>query len=457
MGKSDKSSGTRALDLHVHASGAALGEGEALKVKGGGRARLQVGDAGLRIDAALPAASLAEQRWVLDKALRKVRGLFKVGKVTLYGAAEVDDDALATLALDAHQAHKGKVEVAGRPAVQALVQRVGAAEDLYRRWVNEDPTIRTSVAIADDIAAWAAEREDVEVEVFDEARCQAEGLNLLMAVGGASQISPPRLVMARYRGAAGGASRGDATPLMLVGKGVTFDSGGINVKPYASYVSMMKNDMAGAALAWTLFKTLVEGGREAPLALAIPTCENPIGEGAMRPGALVKGHRGKTVRIDHTDAEGRLILADALSYASEKYDPAQIMVFATLTTSALVSYGPYTTPVHFAEGAMKDALASASAATGEDLHFFPARIWHREANRDREADVKNTARLPSHAARAAGSRNAAHFLTFFTDAPLVHLDIFASTWNWAGDAPGAGYGATGAPLRTVLRALEALG
>jgi leucyl aminopeptidase len=91
---------------------------------------------------------------------------------------------------------------------------------------------------------------------------------------------------------------------------------------------------------------------------------------------------------------------------------------------------------------------------GEDLHFFPERIWHLEANRDKEADLRNTARLPGDAVRAAGSRNAAHFLRHFTDRPLCHFDIFASTWNWAGDAPGAGYGATGAPLRTLLRAFE---
>ena len=161
------------------------------------------------------------------------------------------------------------------------------------------------------------------------------------------------------------------------------------------------------------------------------------------------------MRIDHTDAEGRLILADALSWASERFRPRKIVCFATLTTAALNSYGPYATPVHFADAALQTQLQAASASTGEDLHFFPTRVWHREANRDKEADVRNTARLPGNAVRGAGSRNAAHFLRYFTDVPLVHTDIFASTWNWAGDAPGAGYGATGAPLRTWLAALQA--
>ena len=175
----------------------------------------------------------------------------------------------------------------------------------------------------------------------------------------------------------------------------------------------------------------------------------------MRPGAVVQSYRGHKVRIDHTDAEGRLILADALAWATDTYAPERVVSFATLTTAALIAYGPYATPVHFASPALQRALADASAATGEDLHFFDRRVWHFEANRDEEADLRNTARLPGHASRGAGSRNAGHFLLHFTDTPLTHLDIFASTWNWAGDAPGAGYGATGAPLRTLVRGLSA--
>jgi len=239
---------------------------------------------------------------------------------------------------------------------------------------------------------------------------------------------------------------------MLLGKGITFDSGGINVKPYESFVSMMKNDMAGSALAWSCFKALVERGHDAPLLLVIPTCENPIGENAMRPGAVVKSYKGPSVRIDHTDAEGRLVLADALGWAVEHHAPSEVHCFATLTTSALIAYGPYATPVHFADSGLEAQLTAASAAWGEDLHFFPDRIWHREANKDQEADLRNTARLPGHASRGAGSRNAAHFVRWFADVPLVHFDIFGSTWNWAGDAPGAGPGATGAPLRTLLGA-----
>ena len=436
-------------NITLYASGASLPDsGSPMKAIKPAKARLDSRPERVDLHIALPAGDLADVRWAVWHVVRRVRAMFSAGDCTVHANDAVDDAAMVAIGLDLYHAWAGRLAVADRPAVAAEVARVGAVEGLVRSWVNEDPTTRTSVAIAADVQTWAAEQDAVTVEVLEPARLRAEGMNLLLAVGGASTLSPPRLVMASYD------AGDDAKPLMLLGKGVTFDSGGINVKPYESYVSMMKNDMAGAALAWGLFKALVEAGHPRSLVLVVPTCENPVGEDAMRPGALVKSHRGPTVRVDHTDAEGRLILADGLSWASERYDPEQVWCFATLTTAALIAYGPYATPVHFADPDSEQRLASASAATGEDLHFFPGRLWHREANRDQEADLRNTARLPGHAARAAGSRNAAHFLRFFTDARLVHFDIFASGWNWAGDAPGCGYGATGAPLRTLLRALE---
>ena len=438
------------MTLTLHASSDTLpAEGTPIKAIRPAAARVACRPERIDLDVALPEGDLADARWATWIAVRKARAMFKTGECVLRAKPAVSDAAVQAVGLDLHHAWRGKLTVADRPAVAEQVTRIGAAEDLVRSWVNEDPTTRTSIAIAADVQAWAADRASVTVQVLETEQLRAEGMNLMLAVGGASSLSPPRLVIAHH-------DAGDGRkPLMLLGKGITFDSGGINVKPYESYVSMMKNDMAGAAVAWGLFRTLVEAGHGRSLVLVIPTCENPVGENAMRPGALVKSHRGPTVRIDHTDAEGRLVLADGLSWASEKYPPEQVWCFATLTTAALIAYGPYATPVHFADPQSQRRLQAAAAATGEDLHFFPSRLWHREANRDQEADLRNTARLPGHAARGAGSRNAAHFLRFFTDAPLLHFDIFASGWNWAGDAPGCGYGATGAPLRTLLQAMQA--
>lgn len=393
--------------------------------------------------------SRAEIRWVADQVLRKARALHRLGAVTLHSEI-ADTDLLRTLALDLHHATKGELTWASEGPVADDVRRIGVLEDGVRSWINEDPSTRTSLAIAKDVTDWARGHDSVAVEVLDEKPLAELGLALLLAVGQGSDVSPARLVIARYRpkGAQG-------APLMLLGKGITFDTGGINVKPYEAYVSHMKNDMAGAALAWGLFKGLVQSGYPKPLTLALPTCENAVGSRSMRPGAVVQSYRGPSVRIDHTDAEGRLVLADALAYVGDVDAPEQVLCFATLTTAALIAYGPFATPVHFAAPEFASMLEAAGERNGEDLHVFPRRIWHEEANKDQEADLRNTARLAGEASRGAGSRNAAHFLAHFTDRPLVHFDIFASAWNWSGEAPGAGYGATGAPFRTVFDALEA--
>ena len=437
------------LELQVQHEGTAELRGTPLKTVAPLEASVRVDGGSVSLDVTVPRElSTTELRWGVDQITRKATGMFPVTSRTLALGDEFSDEIALSLALDQHMGASGASSLLGRDGLKDRFAGLCSAIDTYAGWVNEDPTSRTSLAIARDVTAWA-EGFDVEVTVLDEAALQREGMRLLLAVGGASVTSPPRLVVARYL------PRDSRAPRMLLGKGITFDSGGINVKPYESFVSMMKNDMAGAALAWSCFKALVEGGHERPLLLVLPTCENPVGENAMRPGSVVKSYKGPTVRIDHTDAEGRLVLADGLAWAEAHHQPSEVHCFATLTTAALIAYGPYSTPVHFADAQLEGKLSQASAAWGEDMHFFPYRIWHRDANCDKEADLKNTGSLPGNARRGAGSRNAGHFLRAFTDLPFVHFDIFGSTWNWAGDAPGAGSGATGAPLRTLLAAYEA--
>ncbi len=447
MTSSDGDRRPRPQHLHLLPAGAEPSfQGQTLPPSHGFTGRLAVTASETHVALGLPELSHAELRWGVDRMLRRVRALIGRAPVVLH-LGEGLEGAATTLALDLHHATRGELEIPDQPDLQAEVARVGALEDLYRAWVMEDPAERTSLAIARDISDWATRQPHCTVEVLAEPELSALGLRLILAVGQGSEASPSRLVIARYDPPEARGGR-----WMLLGKGITFDSGGINVKPYLSHVSQMKNDMGGAALAYALFKGLVEAGHPRPLTLAIPTCENSIDGRSMRPGAIVESYRGHTVRIDHTDAEGRLVLADALAYVGDVDEPEQIVSFATLTTAALIAYGPYATPVHFARPEHQARLEAAATHTGEDLHFFPARIWHAQANRDGEAFLKNTGRLPGKAASAAGSRNAAHFLRYFTERPLLHFDIFASTWNWAGDAPGSGVGATGAPLRTLLEA-----
>jgi len=423
-------------------------QGEPLKTLSGLRAGIRVQEGVLSLELSPEASAVSEARWLIGRALDALKATFPVGDASLSLGNGADPQLGRALALDL-LSRFDRVELLGEGLSDPTLTMTASLEAGYRDWVNEDPTIRTSLKIAEDVLSFCQAHEELEAYVLSEDELKANNMNLMLAVGGASRRSPPRLVVATY-----GDPSPDAPPLMLVGKGITFDSGGINVKPYESFVSMMKNDMGGAALAWHLFKGLVERDFPQPVVVVIPTCENPIGEEAMRPGSVITGHRGLSVRVDHTDAEGRLILADALSWASERYQPSEILTFATLTTAALNSYGPYSTPVHFASPALQSALDEASGRVGQDLEFYPYRAWHTEANRDHEADLKNTGRLPGNASKGAGSRNAAHFLRFFTDAPLTHLDIFASTWDWSAQSPqGTKHGATGAPLRALLSGL----
>ena len=189
-------------------------------------------------------------------------------------------------------------------------------------------------------------------------------MNLLLAVGQGSELSPSRchFISANL-------SDNDEKPIMLVGKGITFDTGGINVKPFESHVNCMKNDMGGAALMSNLFMAMIEAGYKKPLVLVIPSCENLVAQKSMKPGSIVKSYKGKEVVIEHTDAEGRLILADALAYGEQKYQPKKTFVAATLTTAALRQYTNYFTPVHFADEQFKSSLKSYGDRLGEGFVF----------------------------------------------------------------------------------------
>ncbi|MCP4246761.1 MAG: hypothetical protein GY778_06905, partial [bacterium] len=293
---------TSTLSLYLYPHGAELPPGLDLIVVPEATATFVLEEGHLHVHMSLPPRSHAEGRWLVDQLVRRVTALANVGEARICAADGVDDDLVVTLGLDMHQRTQGRVQIAERDDLQGRVVTVGALEDLCRLWVNEDPAERTSLAIARDVCDFAGAHKSVSVEVMAESALSAAGLRLILAVGGGSPASPPRLVIARYR-----PNGNEDAPLMLLGKGITFDSGGLNIKPYEAFVSMMKNDMAGSAVAFALFRGLVESGYKKPLLLVIPTCENTVDANAMRPGAVIESYRGLKVRVDHTDAEGRLV------------------------------------------------------------------------------------------------------------------------------------------------------
>lgn len=319
----------------------------------------------------------------------------------------------------------------------------------FRRWVNENPDSLTSISIGDRLGAFCREHK-CEFRVMDRDELKKENLNLLLAVGAASEKSPPRLMIASHN------LNKKEKPLMLIGKGITFDTGGINLKPHESFVNAMKNDMGGAGLVAQLFMALVRSGYERPLVALIPSCENLIGENATKPGTIVKSRSGRTIFIEHTDAEGRLILSDAITYGHDVFQPALTISMATLTTASLRQYSHFYSGVHFANPEAEQQLRAVGDLWGEKFTFWPSFLPFRAGNNTSSATMTNLGRLEgsSGSLGAGGSSVAAHFLKEFTKYPFMHFDIFSSTWNWGGDYPGSSYGATGAPFNTVFHWLR---
>lgn len=402
-----------------------------------------------------------ERRWLLNKMRDRAKLAFDSKMLAIYldetcGSSEIimaEDFYFAqTDALTLKSSYESfrlladpKVDVAALDPHREL--RYKHHHD-YRLWINENPDELTSIEIGARLQAFAAKHK-CSFEAFDVDRLQALGMNLLLAVGQASQRSPSRLFILTHN-----MTKGGDAPLLLVGKGITFDTGGINVKPFEGFVNCMKNDMGGASLMSHLFMALVASGYNKPIVLAIPACENLVDANAMKPGVIVRSYAGKSVVIEHTDAEGRLILADAIAYAGDTYKPKLTVCAATLTTAVLRQFSNYFTAVHFASEDIQRELHASAAKWGEAYTCWSEFLPFHQGNKTLQADLTNMGRMPHHASIGGGSNVAGHFLKEFARSPFIHLDIFATTWNWSGDYPGCKYGATGAPFNSLFHAFR---
>lgn len=412
------------------------------------------------VDWEKPGTSSLERRWVLAKLGSALPTQFSAKRLAVFLEAGSGMPELA-LAEDIYTRQTSpRYEKSLLTGVRLLTATPGELQEAdpfrnarikaqigFRAWVNENPDSLTSLEIGRRLEAFCQSR-GATFETFDVAKLTELGMNLLLAVGQASERSPSRLHLATHNMKPG------VKPLLLVGKGITFDTGGINLKPHESFVNCMKNDMGGAGLMSHLFMALVESGYSGPLVLAIPCCENLIAERSMKPGAIIRSYAGKDVLIEHTDAEGRLILADAIHYSQKRFDPALTLVAATLTTASLRQFTNFFTAVHFADAKFEAGLRDAAAASAEDFTFWGEFLPFAQGNKTNAADLTNMGRMPSHASMGGGCNVAAHFLKEFAVKPMIHIDIFASTWNWSGDYPGAHYGATGAPFNSLFRAVR---
>ena len=268
----------------------------------------------------------------------------------------------------------------------------------------------------------------LKVEVMDRKAIEKLGMGAFLAVAQGS-AEPPRFIVAQYHGAPK-----TQAPVVLVGKGITFDTGGISIKP-AAEMDEMKFDMGGAASVLGTLRAIAELKPKLNLVVLVPTTENMPGGRAVKPGDVVKSMSGQTIEILNTDAEGRLILCDALTYA-ERFKPACVVDVATLTGACVIALGHHHSGLFTADDKLAGDLLAASAASLDPCWRMPLDEEYDEALKSNFADMGNVG------GRAGGSITAAMFLRKFTGKyRWAHLDIAGTAWK-----SGAAKGATGRPV-----------
>ena len=289
-------------------------------------------------------------------------------------------------------------------------------------------------------AVEAGRRDGLKVRVLGRREIEAEKMAGLLAVN-AGSVRPPAFVIAEYRPAA---PRGTA---VLVGKGITFDSGGISIKPSAS-MGEMKYDMMGAATVLACVRAAKALQLPVRVVALTPTTENLPSGSATRPGDILRFRNGKTVEVDNTDAEGRLVLADALTYA-ERFGADVILDFATLTGAVLVALGHECAALFTGDDTVAAELLAAGETTGERLWRLPLWDDYRENLRSEWADMKNTG------GRQGGTINAAVFLKEFVPAgvPWAHIDV-AGVAHFEKEHAGYAAGATGFGVALTMEFLK---
>ncbi|MBC86340.1 MAG: leucyl aminopeptidase [Bdellovibrionaceae bacterium] len=286
----------------------------------------------------------------------------------------------------------------------------------------------------------AAKGTGLKVTVWDKARIKKERFGGLLGVnlGGGPD---PRFIIMEYKG--GAASK---KPLAFVGKGLTFDAGGISIKPSAG-MDEMKYDMCGGANVIGTMLAIAKLKLKTNVVGYVPSTENMLGPMANKPGDILKFRNGKTAHVDNTDAEGRLILADALSYASEK-KPAAIVDAATLTGACVIALGNSHTGIMGRDDKMVKMVQDAAQTTGEKVWQLPLIEDHLNDMKGTYADLSNISSF-----RGAGSSTAGAFLSHFVekDIPWVHCDIAGTAWNCGNRLSYApSKGATGSMIRTFV-------
>ena len=399
--------------------------------------RLRLEEAGGRLAAALarePAVALAADALPASEAAAVAQGArLRAWRFDRYRTRQKPEDLprlarLSVLVADAEAAR----------TADASLRAVAEGVFLTRELVSEPPNVLTPAEMARRIEGLRALGCEVEVMGPERLRELRFGALLAVAQGSAQE---PRVAVMRWRGPEAGEGR----PLAFVGKGVTFDTGGISIKP-AGGMEDMKWDMAGAGAVVGLMAALAGRRARVDAVGIVGLVENMLSGEAMRPGDVLTSRSGQTIEVLNTDAEGRLVLADLLAYVAETYEPRLMVDLATLTGAMVVALGAEHAGLFCNDEDLCARLLAAGTATGEKLWRMPLHEAYDRGLRSEIADMKNIGGRPG------GGVVAAHFLQRFVtgNRPWAHLDIAGQAWSGK-DAPCVPKGATAFGVRLLDR------
>ena len=333
--------------------------------------------------------------------------------------------------------------VTEKPAPAAIDRgvAVGEATNVARRMANEPANRMTPTLIA-EAAKDLAKEAGVRIEVFDAERCRALGMGSFLSVAQGSH-EPPRFIVMRHRGRGG-----SGYDLGFVGKGITFDSGGISIKP-ADNMHHMKADMTGAASVIAAMAAIGKLGLKANVIGVAPCTENLPGGGATKPGDVFTAMSGKTVEVINTDAEGRLVLVDGITYA-QREGAKRVVDVATLTGSIAVGLGEHFSGLFGKPDSFVELIRATATAAGDRVWPMPLTDEYRDAVKGEVADIRN-----STGSRAGGAITAAAFLESAVEdgTEWAHMDIAGTFW-FDRDRPHAPKGPQGPAVRTLIALAE---
>lgn len=319
-----------------------------------------------------------------------------------------------------------------------------AGVNLARNLVNDNADLITAEYFEKTVKDLTKSRKEIRLEILGRKEMTQKGLGLHLAVNQGSS-KEPRLIIVKYTG-----DPTNQNYTALLGKGVTFDTGGLNLKP-TGFIENMRSDMGGAAAIVGVLRNTLSQNLKKNVIFAMALAENVIDANAYKPGDVIIGYAGKSVEIGNTDAEGRLVLADAIAYLVKNYKPAQVIDVATLTGACIVALGHDYTGLFSSEDALAEKLLQSATCTDDRAWRMPLYPEIKEMVKSKIADIKNIGVNRS----AAGSCTAAEFLRQFTnDTPWAHLDIAGTSFADGCGRWYYGYGATGSGVRLLTHFLQ---